>query len=212
MERLFKKLPSPLLTIFLHLVSWLLFHANRGAKESRHRSEVYALKNVLLLSFGKLVRTDLQFIGGKPCFSCDGTGEHFDPSSEDSTEIEPCDQCFGTGWYKKPFYSELAYYRLGGRGFHVPLRKLFDTTVVECSIKAGEREKPLITGYVSHFPTRFSKSSTVILLLLFRWSYLVTHQKGLIQIRFNRLREWVRGLIPRGLGRVQTLDAEELPF
>ena len=73
------------------ILSWLLHNANREGRNEHF----YEIKNRILAKYGKLVCYDVQFIEGKKCHSCGGTGIYTGYYSNDD-----CYHCFN-GWYKR---------------------------------------------------------------------------------------------------------------
>lgn len=136
------------------LLSFLLHHANRLGKDA----EFYTIKNRILKQNGTHLCYDVQFIQGKECFSCDGTGIYkvWD-DDEDIKGIEECWNCYN-GWYKRPTWNILAKIQFGKYTFHQPYKRVYskpDITV------------PLIEGYISHTPAKFAPLAKFILFALY---------------------------------------------
>lgn len=143
----------------ISVLSWLLFHANQ--KPSK---EFYKIKNRILAKYGQHICYDVQFIEGKRCLSCKGTGQYPKYSYERSFYKEICWNCGGTGWYKKPCWNILARIRFGKyESFHQPFVRVFADP---------QSKSPVINGYIDHEPTKYSSFSLSILFLIYEKRYL----------------------------------------
>lgn len=123
------------------ILSWLLFHANKGS----NNKAFYLIKNELLERYAILLRFDCQEISGKPCYSCNGTG-----TFRNEYKAEFCYNCLGSGLYKKPFWTLLGKYYFGGYYFHSPLKKLDEKPVgikvdIEGYIRKQESDYTLLS-------------------------------------------------------------------
>lgn len=92
-----------------------MFLANNEGK----RDQWYSLKDKLIKKFGVNNGYDLQFIPGKKCNSCSGTGK-FTKYLFGSAYKEPCWRCTA-GWYKLPIYVLLERNKVGDHVFHKPI-------------------------------------------------------------------------------------------
>ena len=137
------------------LLSWLLHHANR-----QYRSpEFYAIKNRLLKKYGKHICYDVQFIEGKKCHSCGGTGiysKHYDNYGFVSG-VNYCYNCFN-GWYKRPVWNILARLQFGNYTFHQPYQRSY--TKPDNGIK-------VIEGYIEHNHSKYGEFAAGILFLIY---------------------------------------------
>ena len=145
---------------FTNLVlPWLLHHANRLGRNDHF----YAIKNRMLKKYGKHICYDVQFLEGKECWSCSGTGEYYN-------DVE-CYSCDGTGWYKLPVWNILAKVQFGKYTFHQPYQR---------SYKKPDNSIQIIQGYIEHSKTKYSKFALTVLFLLYEKGYLKRYYKELI--------------------------------
>lgn len=135
------------------ILSTLLHYANRTSFDKRI-IRFYEVKNKILKKYGKFERYDLQFIEGKKCYSCDGTGIY---QSWYNNEKDMCYNCYN-GWYKRPFWSLLEVVRFGKYTFHQPKEKLY---------KKPESLEATINGYISHSEPNYGFLAVFILLFLY---------------------------------------------
>ena len=147
------------------MIGKLLHIANSSASTVDKRA-FYAMKERILRSYGTLDGYDIQFIPGKICFSCEGSGVYvgYHTFSGDQWE-DTCNRCFGTGYFKDPVWVVLDRYRLGSFVFHCPqerLRKEPDPQDVPATVKR-------INGYVSHKHYGYRKVVWATLLLAIRF-------------------------------------------
>jgi len=61
--------------IIITVLSWLLHHANRSLNWG-DKKYFYPIKNKILSKYGKYVKYGIQFIEGKKCYTCHGTGDY----------------------------------------------------------------------------------------------------------------------------------------
>jgi hypothetical protein len=146
------------------ILSWLLHHANR-----RYSSpEFYAIKNMLLKKYGKHICYDIQFIEGKKCYSCDGTGIYIGTKWSEITWgkvvtfQETCYKCYN-GWYKRPVWNILARIEFGRYIFHQPYER---------SYTKPDNSIPVIEGYIDHKNSKYSDFAATILFLIYEKGYL----------------------------------------
>jgi len=97
------------------IISWLLHHANRQGPDQYF----YKVKHKILNSGGaRHLGYDLQFIGGKKCYSCGGSGKFFKWD-----HYESCWNCHD-GWYKRPRWNYLEKVEYGRYIFHQPFKSV----------------------------------------------------------------------------------------
>jgi len=179
----------------ISLISFLLHHANRLGKDL----EFYdTIKNRILKQYGTHLCYDVQFIEGKECFTCDGTGiyEEEDFYDEDDITHVECRNCIA-GWYKRPTWNILAKIQFGKYTFHQPYKKAYikpDITI------------PLIEGYISHTPSRFAPMAKFILFAIYNWRGF----KRRYGIDFKKLKYRFQNFKDRW--RRQTAAVDDLPF
>lgn len=141
------------LSVFLHL-------ANREGKDEHF----YKIKNKILKRYASHIGYDIQYIEGKDCFTCDGTGIYKRSSYQFRMigfEEVPCYNC-DNGWYKKPCWNILERVQFGDFIFHQPLRRTYEKP----DIKAH------IYGYIEHEKSKYSWFAKSVLFLLFEKGYL----------------------------------------
>ena len=145
------------------ILSWLLHHANR----KYHTSEFYFIKNKLLRKYGHPDGFDIQYIEGKKCHSCGGTGYHilyrwngkpFDTAA--------CYRCYG-GWYKRPTYNILQRFSFGPYTFHQPIERVY--------FKRPDIKANMIEGFIHHNDSRYSDIAASILFLFYDSRYFKKH-------------------------------------
>lgn len=134
------------------ILSLLLHYANR-TRFDKKIVRFYDIKNMLLSKYGIFERYDLQFIEGKKCFSCNGTGIYSDWFGKDDI----CYNCY-SGWYKRPFWSLLEVIRFGKYTFHRPKKKLY---------KKPEDLQVNIEGYIQHKEPKYGFIAMLIILFLY---------------------------------------------
>lgn len=142
-----------------YILSSLLFHANKSKDK-----EFYPIKNRILTKYGRKTDTVVQFIDGKKCINCGGTGNHtyFDWNGF-AYDNDICWRCNGTGWFKRPRWNWLDIVQFGKYSFHQP----FTTTY-----EAPTENVRVFEGYVEHNVTKFTKISLFIIFLLYEHGYL----------------------------------------
>jgi len=164
----------------VNVLSWLLFHANKGS----NNQEFYKIKNALLEEYGVLLGTEIQEITGKSCYSCNGTGTY-----RGSYYSELCYNCIGTGFYKEPFWTVLQKYYFGTYYFHKPLKKLNEKPEGMVSIK----------GYIHKTESEYTLLSRLLLGMYFglskgtllNGSYINVYWACKWYWRRNWLRSWL---------------------
>lgn len=120
--------------MLLRFLSYLLFLANRGYRSQRF----FQVKDLILSKYGKLIGTHYQFIEGKICFACYGTGTAVD---WDGVECG-CHRCVG-GWFKQPRWVQLQHYHFGGFTFHKPNGVFFEKPTDDVVLFNGRIVKPV---------------------------------------------------------------------
>lgn len=141
------------------ILSWFLHHANRGSKDENF----YLIKNRILQKYGRFVCYDIQFIEGKKCHVCGGTGVHhyydFDGNVRDT---DFCWHCF-RGWYKRPVWNVLSRIQFGRYEFHQPYQRCYEKP---------DNSIPIIEGYIDHDRSKYNDFARTILFLIYERGYL----------------------------------------
>lgn len=160
-------------SIYINILSWLLYHANQNPSR-----EFYEIKNRILTKYGKHICYDVQHFEGIKCDTCNGSGRFkcFWPLPEF------CWSCSGTGWYKPESWVILARLRIGKYDcFHRPFNRVTERP---------ELSNPMIEGYVEKTPTRYSHFALMVLFLSF--------EKGYLRRRWKELYGWrVKWWLPK---------------
>jgi hypothetical protein len=145
--------------LHIKILSWLLHHANRLGKNVYF----YQIKNKLLNKYGTFLCYDIQFIEGKKCHSCRGTGiHHYYDFDGEIYDTDLCWHCHN-GWYKRPFWTILAKIKFGEYKFHQPFKKVYEKP---------DNTIELINGYIEHTPGKYSGFALFVLCLLYEKKYL----------------------------------------
>ncbi len=150
--------------LIIYILSNLLHRANR---EHYCSPEFYAIKNRLLLKFGKHTGYDVQFIEGKKCHTCNGTGIYIGYYGRQYNDT--CYHCYN-GWYKRPTWNILERVQFGKYTFHKPYQRAYKKP----DILIGAQ----IEGYISHQRAKYGALCTSILFLLFEKGYIKRWYKG----------------------------------
>lgn len=141
------------------ILSWLLYHANKSKDIT-----FYPIKNRILAKYGRKTDTVVQFIGGKKCFNCGGTGNHtYYDWDGFACDHAPCWNCNGSGWYKRPRWNWLDTIQFGKYTFHQP----FATTY-----EAPTETVQQFDGYIEHNKTKHTDFSLFIIFLIYKKGYL----------------------------------------
>lgn len=141
--------------LILSILSWLLHHANQNGKDEHF----YKIKNRILAKYGKHICYEVQFIEGKKCNSCHGTG-----TFRCGWKLPGmCWSCYGSGWYKKPCWNILALVRFGKYEFHQPFLRVYEDPQSKCKTFAG---------YVERHPTNLTGFAITVLFLIYEKGYL----------------------------------------
>lgn len=139
----------------IHILSWLLHHANRTTKSK----EFYMIKNRLLARYGTVTGFDVQFLAGKKCFACGGSGIYHGYYWESGDEwSDTCNRCWG-GWYKPRCWNILEKRRFGRYTFHQPKERVYERPYIADSVKQ-------IDGYIDHRSTKWGEFAVIMLFVL----------------------------------------------
>lgn len=141
-----------------HILSFLLHHANRCVKSP----EFYRVKDKILDRYGIVTGYDVQFIEGKKCYSCNGTGVHHKLDNYRIWNTESCWHCYG-GWYKRPMWVLLARKVIGRYTFHKPAKREYS---VKNPFIPALNDK-VIDGYINHRPWKHSHLAVYALFLIY---------------------------------------------
>lgn len=159
--------------IKIFILSRFLFHANRyyfgGVRE---KTVFYSIKNELLERFGEKIGQDLQFIEGKECWSCEGTGL-FRKHTWHGSWWESCWHCTN-GMYKRAFWSLLECVKFGSFVFHRPVRRIYDPV----ELLPIQHIPTRFHGYISHKYTYWSESCAYLLVWYYRRSEIKHFSSG----------------------------------
>lgn len=200
------------------IISWLLHHANR-----KHKSpEFYVIKNRILKKYGKHRCYDVQFIEGKKCYSCNGSGLFW---VYYRGEYDTCWHCHN-GWYKRPVWNVLSRVEFGKYSFHQPFAR---------SYTKPENSIGIIEGYIEHNKSNYSDFAGFVLFQIYDfkgyWKRLYQSVTG-FRLMWWLPRNWLRNSIyiqKYGLKKVirilkdrrrvyscvhipEALQSDELPF
>jgi len=143
----------------ISILSWLIHHANREGRNEYF----YRIKNRVLVKYGKHIGYDVQFIEGKKCHSCGGTGEYAKYGWNGQVyDFVDCYRCFN-GWHKRPTWNVLERVQFGKYIFHQPLKQLF---------KGPSKNDKIISGYINHKQSKYGTYALTALFLLYEKGYL----------------------------------------
>jgi len=141
------------------ILSWLVFHANKSKDKA-----FYKIKNRILDKYGRKTDTVVQFIEGKKCFSCGGTGNHtYYGWNGFAYDHAPCWNCNGSGWFKHPRWNWLDVIQFGKFNFHRP----FATTY-----EAPTESVQQFEGYIEHSHTKHTDFALFIIFIMYEKGYL----------------------------------------
>lgn len=150
----------PTKIFFEKVLSWLLHHANREGRNENF----YAIKNRLLSKYGKHIGYDVQFIEGKKCYSCEGTGEHKKYDYHGRVyDVDACYRCYD-GWYKRPTWNILQKVQFGKFIFHQPYQRAYK--------KPTDIATAIIEGYIEHNRSKHGKLALSVLFLIYERGYV----------------------------------------
>lgn len=150
------------------ILSFILHHANRNTKNP----EFYAIKDLILKKHGTQIGYDIQHLDGNKCWTCNGSGQYerysqYPPYK--AYDWEPCNRCFGSGWYRLPAWVCLARIQFGKYIFHRPLKREFCVknpfTVEEMGFEVFTT--PVIEGYIDHDESWFGPYAVLILYAIY---------------------------------------------
>ncbi len=152
--------------MIIWILSHLLHHANRETKAD----EFYKIKDRILTRYGTVIGHDVQFIEGKKCRSCGGTGNHPKYSWETGKvyDYADCYHCWG-GWYKHPAWVLLQRIQFGKFIFHKPIKKELKIKNPFTKDAGCDVSNEVIEGYIDHSRSKHGKDALVILFLLYDW-------------------------------------------
>ncbi len=169
----------------ISILAWLLHHANRNGRDDHF----YKIKNKLLAKYGNITGFDVQFIEGKKCYTCGGTGiyEYYN----DDGEVRGCDYCWHCyeGWYKRPTWNILYRIQFGKYTFHQPLKRVY---------KKPELINNVIDGYISHSPSKYTNFALTVLFIIFERGYIFRYLKESgrgWRVRWYRPDAWLNNTI-----------------
>lgn len=145
--------------IIVWILSELLFRANSEYGEDYF----YKVKNKILKKYGKHVGYDVQFIEGKKCYTCGGTGIYVGYYYSGEKWSDTCNRCWG-GWYKQPVWNILERLQLGKYVFHSPYQRAYKKP----DVLAGS----FIEGYINHDRKKYGKTCKFVLMFLYEKKYL----------------------------------------
>lgn len=131
---------------------------------------MYAIKDKLLQKYGKPIDNEVQFIDGKKCWSCNGTGIYH-AFYHNRWHHESCYHC-NRGWFKRPQWILLQVYELGKYRFHRPLQRLY-------SIENPYLIPHKIEGYIDHRYSQYGDYYLMLLYLLFDRKAFRDYIKGI---------------------------------
>lgn len=136
------------------ILGWLLHHGNTGYKSQYF----YNIKNIILSKYGTHFGDDIQYLPGKECYSCDGTGIYNGHYGSNM-----CYKCAGTGLYRDARLVHLKRIYISDYIFHQPV-----------SSKITSEKPPIgaIIGYITHDKTKNCSKARFILFLLYEKGYL----------------------------------------
>jgi hypothetical protein len=145
--------------LFTIILSWLLHQANREGGSP----EFYVVKNKILKKYGWHIGYDVQFINGKKCNSCGGSGVHAKYGYNGRIyDYADCYHC-NCGWYKLPVWNILQRLQFGKYIFHQPWQRVYTKPATEF---------PVIEGYIEHTPAQYGEEALFILFLIYEKGYL----------------------------------------
>ncbi len=141
------------------IISWLLFHANKSKDK-----KFYPIKNRILEKYGRKTDTVVQFIEGKKCFNCRGTGNHtYYDWNGFAYDHDFCWNCNGSGWYKRPRWNWLDVVQFGKYSFHQP----YATTYESPTENVHQFE-----GYVEHTNTKYTEFALFLIFLIYERGFI----------------------------------------
>lgn len=193
------------------LLSWLLHHANRGDHYS-YKGYFYPIKNKILSKYGKYKGIDVQFIEGKKCYRCNGTGVYvgyYEMSGQKWTDT--CHSC-SRGWYKLPRYVILKKIQLGKYLFHQP------SYSYESSKKIlAAKNVNYIQGYIEHDESKYSEICSKILFFIYDYKIFKLRYVCSLGVGWCTYwwlpKNWINNIVWYVKHKLRKKDKlEELPF
>lgn len=203
------------------LIGYLTMVANTyGAKNLW-----YPLKQKICDKYGTQAGYDIQYLEGKKCHSCNGTGLYMRHSFR-SSYYESCYRCYN-GWYKQPRYVLLERRDIGGYIFHKPIKSVLKQS------ELSEHDIPsaiTITGYIERKEHKYAWIVFPMMLLLLDFSGYQTWLKGIglgWRLQWYKPSNWVRVVahfiryktnaypineLRRKINRPRPTEIEDLPF
>lgn len=148
---------KPLVGFSCRVLSWLLHHANREGRNEYF----YKVKNRLLSKYGNFIGYDVQFIEGKKCHSCNGSGVYHG-YGWDGDYYDHCYRCHN-GWYKRPVWNILQRVQFGKYIFHQPYQRAYEKPEISTTI---------IEGYIDHNRSKHGQFSLTVLFLFYEKGYI----------------------------------------
>jgi hypothetical protein len=140
------------------VLSWLLHHANRLGRNEHF----YKIKNQILSKYGTHICYDVQFIEGKKCYSCKGTGLYPKYDHYTGWYHELCYNCYN-GWYKRPTWNILAKVKFGNYEFHQPYKRVYEKP---------DNSIHIIEGFIDHNKSKYSKFALNILFFVYEKGFI----------------------------------------
>ena len=189
--------------LFTLILGWILYHANRGPKDR----VFYSIKTKLLERFGRMVCYDVQFIEGKLCYSCNGTGIYSMRTDNYGfpSEVNYCRNCH-KGWYKRHTWNILKRIELGSYEFHIPWERVYSRPEISTSI----------FGYIEHYPTKYTNFCRDLLFLVFRKSHfearLRRKWRNFCYYKIETPYRNIRYRLRRKKIHAHIINSDELPF
>lgn len=133
------------------IIGYLTHLANKETKAASW----YAIKNRIAEKYGEPVGYDVQFLDGKKCYSCNGTGIW---RGYYGTDL--CRNCWN-GWYKSPVWVVLQRVKIGNYVFHQPLKRVYRPQEIEVP------HTVVINGYIEHTKHKYGWLGLFILFMIY---------------------------------------------
>lgn len=144
-----------------NIIGYLMFLANgEGIK-----SGWYPLKQKLCDRYGANDGYDIQYLEGKECYACNGTGVFIKYAGFGSSYPEPCYKCY-KGWYKQPAYVLLERIKVGNHVFHKPIQRV---TNLKTLLELDVPKTITIDGYINHNRRKYGWLAFTILNIIFNF-------------------------------------------
>lgn len=148
----------------------LLHYANRASRDERF----YAIKTKILQKYAQADGSDIQYIHGKSCYSCGGTGVYKRYDNYGQPDHDACWNCYN-GWYKRPKWVVLRRYKFGKYIFHQPVSTHYSQESIPPEMKIAHG---IIDGYVEHKYSKWSKTCRMILFWMYDFKYWWNEESG----------------------------------